>query len=314
MATAISNYSDSTHTEIQDNYKIQTDSEMPNDPQKLSYELDLLNDLQEAQIKTEEETDKKETKQLENQEDLHKLPDETYIQNENTVETNEDELTCDNEIFGDILKKMKALRDESKEKNFEKNILIDECQIFNDFFNLIEKNEKKFTDEDLLVIKRGLELLINATCDIDSSDALITDLDYAKDIFYMYFNLINLPVIQNYFKNGEMSDDLKMLYRICISEILLIMFKSSVYTNLDLNDLQRPNNCIELLSLMVNYVKKDLKSLDSTLQLSYINTSMTRRLILGVIQNYADKTIMVPDVIKAGCLEIAIDGLIMICK
>jgi Fe-S cluster assembly iron-binding protein IscA len=217
-------------------------------------------------------------------------------------------------MFGDLLTKMKAFIDKSKQEKLEKNIFIDEWQIFNDFFNLMEKYEKKLTDEDLVVVKRGMKLFISAVHNVDPDAMLKTDLDYAKEIFYMYFNLINIANIKNYLTNAQMPDDLKILYRVSISRILTVMRKTFAFTDLGLNDPQRPTNCIELLSLMLNYVKTDLESSDLTSNPEPIDASITRQGILEVLWNYADCTILVPDLIEAGCLEIMIDGLIMICK
>ena len=301
------NCSDSDHMEIQADHKIQTETQIPN-------ELILLDNVQKAKTKTEEEVDQKEPNKLKSRVDLQKSADDAYIQDDNTVATSDEELMCDNEIFGDVLTKMKAFIDKSKQEKLEKNIFIDEWQIFNDFFNLMEKYEKNLTDEDLVVVKRGMKLFISAVHNVDPDDMLKTDLDYAKEIFYMYFKLFNNSIIQNYLKNVEMPDNLKILYRPCISRILSVMNDTSAYTDFGLNDLQRPTNCIELLSLMLNYVKADLESSDITLNPEPIDASITRQGILEVLWNYADNTILIPDLIEAGCLEIMIDGLILVCK
>jgi hypothetical protein len=301
--------------EIEGDGKISTETEIPNGLEKAPYELNLLNNLQRVQTKTEEGNDQKQTNELESQVDLQKLPDEAHTQDNKAVATTDDELICDHAIFGDVLTKMKAFANKSKPEKFEKSIFIVEREIFNDFFNLIEKHEKNLTDEDLLVVKKGFRLFIHATDNINPNILFTTDLvDDKKEIFYMYFNLINLDTIQNYLKNAQMPDNLKILYRICISRILIVINGACIYTDLTSNDLKRPINFIELLSLMLNYAKTDLKSSNLTLRPSNIDASITRDLILYVIWNYSDHTIMVPDLIEAGCLETIIDGLTMICK
>jgi hypothetical protein len=92
-----------------DNHRTQTETEISNDREDVSYELNLFDDQQ-------------------------KLPD--------------DELTCDSEIFGDLFIKIKVFR--------EKNDFILEWEIFNEFFNLMEKHENNLTDKNLSLLKRGL--------------------------------------------------------------------------------------------------------------------------------------------------------------
>jgi hypothetical protein len=304
----MNNCSDADHMEIQ------SETKTPNDLSYAPYELNLLDDLQKIQSKTEKEVDQKESNESESGVDLQKLFDETYIQDDKTKSTSDNELMCDNEIFGDVLTKMKAFVDESKQEKLEKNILIREWQIFNDFFNLIEKYEKNLTDEDLLVGRTGLKLVVCTTDNIDLDDMFTNDLVYAKEIFYMYFNLINIGVIQNYLKNGQMPDYLKILYRICIPRILQVMNKMAVFIDLSFNDLQRPTNSVQLLSLMLNYVKTDFKSSDLTSNPLLIDVSITRELILSLIWSYADNTVLVRDLIEIGCLEMMINELTMICK
>jgi len=304
----MNNCSDADHMEIQ------SETKTPNDLSYAPYELNILDDLQKAQTKTEEEADQKESNEFESGVDFHKLFDETYIQDDKTKGTNDHELMSDNEIFGDVLTKMKTFVDESKQEKLEKNILIHEWKIFYDFFNLIEKYQKNLTDEDLLVGRTGLKLVICATDNIHLDDMFTNDLVYAKEIFYMYFNLINVAPIQNYLKNDQMPDYLKILYRICIPRILEIMNKTAVFIDLDFNDLQRPTNSLQLLSLMLNYVKTNFKFSDLTSDPLPIDVSITRELILSLIWSYADNTVLVRDLIEIGCLEIMINELTMICK
>jgi hypothetical protein len=224
------------------------------------------------------------------------------------------ELTCDDEIFGDVLTKIKAFVTKPEKEKIEKNILINEWQIFNDFFKLAEEHEINITDDDPSTIVVGLVWFFYAIDEVDP-DMFRANLTYAKkEIFYMYFNLIEACVIQNYLKNVQMSEQLELFYRNCISRILQVMHAASVYTDLGFNDLQRPFNCIELLSLMLNFVKTDLESSDLTIAPSITDTSIIRCGILSVIWNYADKTILVRDLIEAGCLEVMTNGLTKICE
>jgi hypothetical protein len=302
-----------------DDQKIKIETETLDDPQTVS-ELDLLGDLKEAQTKKKDEAAQEKPVDSESQIELDQLSDETCIQDDIAIATSDagsgsdNELACDNEIFGDLLTKMKAFVGKSEQEKIEKTILIDECQIFHDLFDLIEKHEKTLTDKDRSILRKGLKQFLGATDRFNVEDRTEIDLSYAKEVFYMFFNLINLAVIQNYLKYVQVSDDLKILYRWCIDRILYVMAHLSDCRGLAFNDLQRPLNCIELLSLMLNYVKSDLKSSDLTVDPSRDDVSFTRKWILNVIWVYADKTVMVPDLIEAGCLEITTDGFTMICE
>jgi hypothetical protein len=209
---------------------------------------------------------------------------------------------------------LESIKINQNKKKWKKRILIDEWQIFNDFFNLIEKYETNFTEKDLLALGKGLSLLIDVARTLNPDNVCTTDLAYAKEIFYLYFKLLNFTVIQNYLKYTQIPDQLKIPYRFCISRTLHVLRTTCTHTILGLNDLQRPMNFIELLSLMLNYVKTYLQSLDLNLDPSPTDASITKHFILRFIWDYSDKTIMIPDLIKAGCLEIIIDGLTMICK
>jgi len=306
---------DQDNMKIQGDHKTETETEITNGLQDTPDELNLYDDLPKADTKTEEGTDQKKSNELGSREDLLKLVDETHKQDDEVVETSDDELTFDNEIFGDVLRKMKAFIDKSKEEKFEKSGFILECEIFKEFFNLMEKHKKNLTDEDLLVAEKGFKLFIHAMDKVDPNRLFSTDLVYAKkEMFYMYFNLINLAAIQHYFKNAQMPAYLERMCRFSVSRILIVMGAATMSTDLGLNDVQRPINCIELLSLMLNYVKTDLECSDLTSYPSVNNGSITRYFILSVIWNYSHKMILVRDMIEAGCLEIMINGLTKICK
>jgi hypothetical protein len=282
------------------NHKIQNGMEISTDLEKVPYELDMLNNLPKHQMKMEEEIDQKKSSQLK--------------KDDNEVITSDDELTSDNEIFNDVISQIQVFAEKSKQERYERNLFILEWKIFNEFFNLIEKHQTNFRDEDLFVVKRGLKLFIHATSNVKSNDLFLTDLVYAKEIFYLYFNLLNINLIQNSFKNDQMSDHLKILYRPSISRILDVMIDTSAITDLALNDSARPINCIELLSLMLNYVQTDLKSSNISLHPSSTDASITRKLILLFLWCYSDKIILVTDLIEVGALEIMINILRIICE
>jgi predicted nuclease of restriction endonuclease-like (RecB) superfamily len=73
-----------------------------------------------------------------------------------------------------------------------------------------------------------------------------------------------------------MNDDIKLIYRICTTEIVHMMSTMPREVDLTVNDPQRPPNCIKLLSLMQNYVKTDLEYSDLTLVSRTFNHKMVQ--------------------------------------
>lgn len=126
----MNNFSESDHMEIQDAHKIETETIISNDLKHSSDELNLFDDLQKVQIKTEEnEADHKESYELGSEIDLQQSADIHDDKNS----PSDDILTCGNEIFADVLTKIKAFINEIKQENIEMHILLHEWQIFNDF-------------------------------------------------------------------------------------------------------------------------------------------------------------------------------------
>jgi hypothetical protein len=307
----MSNYSDSNHIKIQDDDKI------PDDLQKVPYELDRLGNQQEEQTKVEEEDDQKESNESEDETDLDKLIDAMCILPSDDDEDDDDsssdeEINCDNEYFGDVLKKIKAFKEKNKKKH-DKNTIIDAWHIFNDVLNLMKKHETNLTEEGFSEVKAGLEFFALMIHGMAYAYRITTDKIDAKEIFYMYFNLINSHIIQNFLKDTEISDDCKILYHNYTIAILQVMLETSRYASLDLSDFQRPTNCIELLSLLLNYVKIDLKTADLT-SISSETTSIARNYILRFIWVYSSNISLIPDLIQAGCVEIMINELTTIYK
>jgi hypothetical protein len=285
----MNNCLDPNDMEVRDDHTTQTETKISNGLEDVLYELNLFDGLQ-------------------------KLPDETHTQDGNAIATIDDELTCDNEIFGDLLRKIKVFRDKVKEEKSKNSDFILEWEIFNDFLNLMEKHEKNLTDEDLLILKRGLKLFVDDPDHVDPDNMLTTDLDYCKKIFYMFFSLFNTSIIQNYLRNVETPDQLRILYRPCISRILIVMTYTCKLADLGLNDLQRPTYCHELLSSMLNYVETNFESSDLTSHPFSTDQLILNLCILSFMLWYGDKTILIPDLMKIGCSEIMIDILKMICK
>lgn len=111
-----------------------------------------------------------------------------------------------------------------------------------------------------------------------------------------------------------MHDNLGMPYYDCIRRICISMTRALFQTNLRLDDVERPMNYIELLSLMLHYVKTDLKSCVITLDSYFANGSNTTGQYLRFLVEYSNRTVLVPDLLEAGCSETMVYGLTVICE
>lgn len=242
------------------------------------------------------------------------LKTSTDLQNETDVLDLSDGLSMaqariEDENFGDLLTKMNTFVSKPKEEKFDKIDFLRQWQIIDDVLKLMEKHEKYLTNEDLSTLEKTFLLCMRTTDDIDPDSVLKNDLDESERIFYMYLNLLNNIVVQNYFQ----STSRKSLCRLCICQIFDVMTYTCKLADLGLHDLERPMNCIELLSLMFNCLKHDFQSLDLTADSSPTNPSITSFNILAFLIWYGDKTILVQDLMEASCSQIMIDLLTIIC-
>lgn len=240
----------------------------------------------------------------------------TDIQDEDNL-TDSDQLISDTEIVNNLLLKIKIFKKVSKAKKIEKNLLILQWEIMNDFFDLIEKYEKILIDKDLLILKNGIELFLHTIDDIyqiDSSIIIDIDVNYSKEIFYMYFKLFNIVLIQNYLKNEYISDYSHIPFSYLIARICYIMNCAMIVKDICSADIQRPINTIELLSLIINYIKTDFQSFNFNLNSLVIDKSSPKYQCLVFLRNYSNQTVLVPNLIEVGCSNIIVNIFIIICK
>ena len=256
-------------------------------------------------------TEAKVSTDLQNKSGVLDLSDDCWTAHTKT----EDELTSDNEDFSHLLMKMRIFVDRSNGEKFEISDFIRQWQIIDDFLNLIEKHEKYLTDEHSLILEKRLTSFIHATNSVDPDDVLTSNLNESKKIFYMYFNLFNNRIVQKYLNHVETSATIKILCRLCIYKMFEVMIYTCRLSDLGLHDLERPINCIELLSLMLNYVQQDFPSLDLTADPSLpTDPSITTFNILSFMIWYGDKTILTQDLMEIGCSQIMLDILAIICR
>lgn len=298
--------------ETEGDQKIPSEKQTSIDLEADQNELDLFDGSTTGKNKNEHGDVQKESN---HSEDVPILTDPTNKPNEKKIATDANELPLEDEIFGNIFQKMQSFANQSQAEIFTKDIFILERDIFFDLFNLIEQHQTTLTDDQITFLKKGFGLFIYSTDRTIPHEVFATYLSYAKkEIFYLFFNLMNLPMIQNYLKDIEIPYEWRGICRYGISRILLVMRYSGLYTDLTLNDKQRLTNSVELLASMLENVKADLESADLAINPSANDPSITRCLILTFLWDYSDKTILVEDLLEAGCSQILFDGLTRICK
>ena len=301
--------------ETQGDQKIPREKQTSIDLEDVQNELNLFDGSTTGKNKYERGDVEKESNHSEDVKDVPILTNPTNKPNEKKMATGNNKLPLEDEIFRNIFQKIQSFANQLRAEIFTKDIFILERDIFFDLFNLIEQHQATLTDDQITFLKRGFGLFIYSTDRTIPHEVFATYLSYAKkDIFYLYFNLMNLSMVQNYLKNTEMPSELESICRYSVSRILLVMRYSGLYTDLTLNDEQRPNNSVELLASMLQNVKADLESADLAINPSANDPSITRCLILTFLWDYSDKTILVEDLVEAGCSQILIDGLTRICK
>jgi len=169
-----------------------------------------------------------------------------------------DTIQFDHKRFGDIIKTIKSCYEKSHERIFDKNLFVDLWNIINDLLNLIEIHQTNLTDEDFEMIENECYLLIKFK-NPDSDDEINIDLDSAKSLFYKFFNFFNRDFIQNDLKDISMPND-------HLTNISCFLTNRISWSNLHLHyiiclemhsdDEDRPTNFLELLSLILNKIKK----------------------------------------------------------
>jgi hypothetical protein len=214
-------------------------------------------------------------------------------------ETSCDEQTNANEeIFANVLAKLRALEKRSLEVHSRKSALNDAYHAFVELLNLID--EHKYNTDHNLAARKGLKLLLKLMVNTDPDQLFEKDSIYAMETLYLYLNLLNLSGIRTYFTHGEMNRNSKQLYSkyILPSLILKVLISATTASNFSMQDSQQLSNYNQSLLLMLNYVQAEISSWTRS------NCSSVTMSILLFMRSYAEKTVLVSNLIKAGCVEV----------
>ncbi len=171
----------------------------------------------------------------------------------------------------------------------------------------IEEHKDNAMDrETAILIECGFQSFINTLINAKMDELFKNDSTSAYEVFYSYIHLLNLSGMKNYLKRLDMHVFIKVLYGQFISSILGVIAFAVAYSKLTVADLKEPLDNQEPLLLMLNFIKDELESESSS------TYSTVAESILSFVWNYADKTIIVPNLIKVGYPEAVLKWLSVI--
>jgi hypothetical protein len=204
----------------------------------------------------------------------------------------------ENTVYSGVITKLRSLEEKSDNKEYHKHILNDGAKYLKELIVIIEKNKDNTMDRKTAVsIEDGFKAFLKALVKIEMKELFENDSVTAYEIFYLYIHLFNLTGMKNYFKRVQVQIFVNLLYEESISIILQVIAFTVAYCKFTLADLEKPLNNQPLLLLMLNFIKDELEP-DSSITYSTVS-----QLILSFIWNYADKTVLIPNLIKIGYPE-----------
>jgi hypothetical protein len=204
----------------------------------------------------------------------------------------------------DVLTKLQSLEDKSKQEECRIDVLKDGATYIAELIVAIEDGKNStMTEKTALSIKHGFTAITTALSNIQINSFFSNDLASAYEMFYTYMHLLNLTGMKNYLKQLDMNTLVRFHYGEFASVILHVIGLAAIYPIFTIADLKEPLDNQEPLQLMLHFVKDDLEADSSS------TYSTVKELILTFLWNYSDKTVIVPNLIKAGCPEAILERL-----
>ncbi|CAM4775638.1 unnamed protein product [Rotaria magnacalcarata] len=244
-------------------------------------------------------------------------------------ESDDYDLITDNGVFSDVLTKicdlikilpkddlekseetmtrsdeeLKASEEASKKhkEQLQKSVLRDVYSIVVELINLLEVYEDN--TESLTTVEEGLKLLAISIMYTDANALFKKDQVFVRETFYLYLNLFKLSGMKKYLTRDHMNANITMFYEKYIStyfslDLLLDSIRTLNVTN---DDLKQLNDYNDSLTLLLNFVKAEFDSW--TMPTWKPEYSKTVSSILIFFSNYADRTILIPNLIEINCVE-----------
>ena len=203
--------------------------------------------------------------------------------------------TVENSVYSDTLAKLINLHQLSDNEENHRNVLNDGAKYLSELITVMDEHkDETLTQETAVIIEEAFQSFANGVCQISIKDSYENDSKSAKECFYSYLNLLNLPPMKRYFQREEIQQFHHILYGEFLSSIFWLATEIMFSCNFSIVDLEEPRDSREIFLLMLDYMKGEF---DPGSTLPY---STTTQLILSCLWNYADRTIVVPNLIKTG--------------
>jgi hypothetical protein len=226
------------------------------------------------------------------------MSDQSSSSNSNLPDASESEVKLEDKVYSDVLTKLRNLQEKSEKKEYRKNVLNNGAKYMGELIVIIEEHkDKMMSRQTASSINNGFNIFLEALGDIHANELFENDSAYAYETFYSYINLFNLSGMKNLLKRLHMKAFVKIFYQQFASVILHVIAVAVAYSKFTVADLIEPLDNQETLLLMLNFIKDEL---DPNSSFTY---STVTDLILAFLWNYADKTVVVPNLIKVGYPE-----------
>lgn len=198
------------------------------------------------------------------------------------------------DIFSNVSTKIQSLRDKCQTKEQRINDLRESATILSEFIDTVEDHKKDISHENTILLASSFDTFVQTLDTINIHEQLMHDSELASKVFYSYFHLFKLSSVKNCFKGDETPNTfVKTLIHQSILVILYVITASVSTSILTTADLQPPYDNCETFTMMLEYLAVDIKETTG----SY--SAITER-VLMFLWNYADKTVVIPNLIKTG--------------
>lgn len=194
-------------------------------------------------------------------------------------------------IYSTILDKFTHLNDLSNDQI----VLQNGIEYLKELLIIMDEHQMDSIDKQTaLAIEEGIQAFLKSLTRINLNQLFENDSTLAKQFFYSYFDLFHLSPMKNYFQRKQIERLFNLLYTQVISILLSTMTVLILSCKFTREDLEESKNNRDIFVLMLNYMKEEL---DPHSSLSY---SVITKLTFSFLWIYADKTVLIPNLLQVG--------------